>query len=291
MCLKLIFHNLACDVRPRVARSGYSSPIVNPYAAPNSCPQECRGKEHIAPYFRCLEHKCCMTSAEYVQTGCTSQCSPDRTTAYHVYTQWLGSTPSERALSLLDVINPDRKTNNSPVDVVVEQWEPLPTIDSYIPALRMAVPTTPAFREWRTSLLAKGSEVQQVLELMDLVETRLAEELQHKRAEHHICQRLDADWQKYRRFPNEPRPKECRNRENIEKLWKKLVQLSDLLKAAESEYQALQTPSLGVADFSGLITTLHPLVQNRGYSRCADTKQSPLHDLKETIHPLAVFRF
>ncbi|KAM7201563.1 hypothetical protein V8F20_004791 [Naviculisporaceae sp. PSN 640] len=228
MCLKLIFHNPACDVRPRVARGIHGSPIVNPYAAPNPCPQDCQGKEHIAPYLRCLAHKCCMTCAEYVHTGCLSRCSPDKVIDYHVYTQRLRSTP---------------------VGVETEEWEPLPTIDSYIPKLRIACPTTPAFRQWRTDLLAKGAMLQQILELMDMVELRLAEELQHQRTEHHICQRLDEDWQRYRRYPDEPRPEICRNKENIERLWEKLGQLSDFLRTAEillDRYQGHGSSASGV---------------------------------------------
>lgn len=235
-----------------------------------------------------------MTSAEYVHTGCTSRCSPDETINYHVYTQWLGSTPSKQAQSLLAIFNPDQKAHTDTSAGAAEeeaQWEYLPTIDSYIPQLKLAVPVTPSFREWRTKLLSKGAEVQQILELMELVETRLAEELQHQHIEHHICQQLDDDWEKYRRYPSEERPEKCRNRENITKLWRKLTQLSDFLKVAEGEYLALQTPPAGGIDFSGLITTLSPLPQNRRQNRHANYQQWSVDDLKDTVHQLAVFRF
>ncbi|KAM7221819.1 hypothetical protein V8F06_002812 [Rhypophila decipiens] len=231
MCLELIFHNLICDVRPKVARGIHSSPIINPYADPKPCDPDCAGKERIPPYFRCLKHKCCMTSAAYVDTGCRSKCSPAETTLYHVYSQWAGATPVPEE----------------------QQWEALPSIDSYIPKLRVAIPMSPAFRNWRAELLAKGGQVQEVLDLMDMVETRLAEELHHQHNDHRICVELERNCERLRRYETEERPAACRNGEKITKLWKRLSKLGDVLTTLESEYIALQTPPVGVVDFTGLI--------------------------------------
>ncbi|KAM7185232.1 hypothetical protein V8F33_012516 [Rhypophila sp. PSN 637] len=221
MCLKLIFHNLICDVRPKVARGIHSSPIINPYADPKPCAPDCAGKERIPPYFRCLKHKCCMNSATYVDTSCRSRCSPAEITLYHVYSQWGGATPETT------------HTDTSSLVPEEQQWEALPAIDSYIPKLRVAIPMSPAFRVWRAELLTKGGQVQEVLDLMDMVETRLAEELHHQQNDHRICVELERNWERLRRYETEQRPAVCRNGEKITRFWEKLGKLGDLLKTLE----------------------------------------------------------
>lgn len=125
---------------------------------------------------------------------------------------------------------------------------------------------------------------------MDLTEQRMVLEYQQQRAEQSLNQELRRNWEKYRRYPAEPRPKKFQAEGNIDRLWKVLYELTDLLKMAEGEYQALQTPNppFGETD-TGLITSLAPVQNYRDVH--ANWDKGYLGEMKDTIHQMAMFRF
>ena len=291
MCLRLIYHNLACDVRPRVSRGANGGAIVDPYTTPKPCPGSCPGKEHIAPYFRCLKHKCCLTSTKYASTTCRTRCKPEDVIDYHVYDQWMEGPKSKQAQALLTLFSPQNTAHANIIQTEIEEWEKLPTIDSYIPKLGIAVSISPEFRAWRTALLSKAAHVYEVLHMMDLVEERLAMEYQREKAEQDLHQRLQRDWEKYRRYPTEPQPKKSAVQDNRKsRLWETLNKLASVLKTAEGEYQALQTPSLPFKSTdTSLITSLAPVQNHRPVH--ANWGQGYRGEMKDTLHQMMMFQF
>ncbi|KAK1767858.1 hypothetical protein QBC33DRAFT_558686 [Phialemonium atrogriseum] len=189
MCNRIICHKLHCDVRGVITTSepiydaDVNGPIVSAHPSPQPC--TCPSDPTIKPRLKCTYgHRCCYMAVRILPCADATCTTP---TELHKYEPRTGTV-----------------------------WEPLPEIDSdpLPPATGVPAQGPPAAviptRGPEGGLLRAGDRIQTLSAQMHAVGAAIRRREAHLGGVGHgICVAIEADWERTRRYPGEPRRVRC----------------------------------------------------------------------------------
>ncbi|KAK3942653.1 hypothetical protein QBC46DRAFT_339369 [Diplogelasinospora grovesii] len=227
MCIRIIYHSMVCDVRPRsVLPSDPNSQLINPYAEPERCHEHCiRAPADIPPRFRCeFGHVCCRMTARYIRCphhhnseSSSSSGGPGCTQVqnYHMYTQCPRALADLRRQQDLD-----RDGHAAALRAVLAGgleypevsewvdyddddgiWPELPYVDAHIQDPRVMHVTTTltsntnAFVSLRNNLLKVAHDLYEEVEVIKEIRSEMDYDQKHLQSlEHTLCAKFANDW-------------------------------------------------------------------------------------------------